>query len=193
LPANNGMWPNIIQLNITGTNRVAPGESSAVRFFYQSGANTNQSANVRFSFDVDSNPFNSNQVQIASYTYPNTGIDDVYYDDVTLTAPTNMPAGNYRVHAEIILGTKKRYLYAPGMVMVAANAEPPRFASVRRTAGQIELMVEARVGQRVILQRSQDFSNWTSMATNIVTVNPFSFIDPAASQSRRFYRAVVAP
>jgi len=41
----------------------------------------------------------------------------------------------------------------------------------------------------VVVEASTSLSNWTALATNIITDEPFRFSDPSAEQSQRFYRA----
>jgi hypothetical protein len=101
--------------------------------------------------------------------------------------------GQYNLFAQLTAGSKTRYLYAPQKVTVLARTDPPRFASVSRTAGEpTRLAVDAQIGQTIVIQASADLGGWTSIATNVVTSTPLMVTDPAAN-AQRFYRALLVP
>jgi hypothetical protein len=192
LPANNGLWPNVIVFNLTGTNRLAPGSSTAASLIYQSGATTNGLVNARFFLDSNSNPFD-NASPAGSAALPNTGTNNVYSANVAVTAPSDIMPGQYNVFIQLTLGNKTRYLYAPHKVTVMASAEPPRFASISRAVdGPTRLTVDAQTGQKVLVQASGDLRAWVSITTNVITSTPWVIMDPATNR-QRFYRAVVVP
>jgi hypothetical protein len=56
-----------------------------------------------------------------------------------------------------------------------------------------QLTLDARIGQRVVVQASGNLSAWVSIATNVVTSSPLIVIDRATTPAQRFYRAVVVP
>jgi len=190
LPANNGLWPNPILINVIGTNQLGAGGSTPARLLYQGGPTTNGTINARFFLDADSNPFVTN-FQAGSALLPNTGLSNVYSANVAIAVPANVMPGRYNLFAQLTLGSKTRYLYAPQKITILASADPPRFANVSRASnGPTRLAIDAQIGQTVIVQTSGDLSAWTSITTNVVTSTPLVVIDPIAT-AQRFYRAVV--
>jgi len=179
-----------MQFDVTGTNTIAVGEFTATRFFYQSGPTTNQLVSIDFFLDADRNPCNSNGFLAGSIGIPNTGTNAVYAVDGSVFASRNVAPGVYAVYARSTFGANTRYIYAPQLLRVVPTS-PPRFARIRRiNGGQMELLVEARPGQRVVLEASSGFTNWSPIATNTVTSSPFVVVDTAPGQRQRFYRAI---
>lgn len=193
LPANNGLWPNVILVNLTGTNTIAPGASTTAGFSYQSGASTNQFATARMFLDRDANPLNSNSFEVVNASLSNSGTNDVYSANVLVTAPTNIPPGDYALYAQLSSGSRTRYLYALQTVTVLTSVEPPRFAGVHYASDSTQLAIDARTGQRVVVQASSNLSAWVPIATNVVMTSPLTITDRTPSPAQRFYRAVVAP
>jgi hypothetical protein len=57
--------------------------------------------------------------------------------------------------------------------------------------GQFQLGVSGTAGKTYVLQASTDFTNWTSLNTNMVFTNIFKLVDPGASNfPHRFYRTL---
>jgi hypothetical protein len=191
LPANSALWPNPILFYLTGTNRLSRGDFMWANLYYQGG--TTGTINARIFIDADSSPFNTNAYRVADYALGPTGPGLVVGLTNVTEVTTNIPAGEYRVFAQLTLGSRTRYIYAPQILTVLASANPPRFASVSRaTNGPTQLTIDAQIGQRVIVQASGDLSAWTSIRTNIVTATPFVVVDSTAA-AQRFYRAAVVP
>jgi hypothetical protein len=193
LPANNGLWPNVIVVNLTGTNTIAPGASTTAGFSYQSGASTNQFVTAQLFLDRDANPLNSSSVEVVNTSLSNSGTNDVYSANLMVTAPTNIPPGDYALYAQLSSGGKTRYLYAPQTITVLTSGEPPRFAGVHHKSDATQLTIDAHIGQRVVVQASSNLSAWVSIQTNVVTSSPLVVIDRATAPAQRFYRAVVVP
>jgi hypothetical protein len=191
LPANNRLWPNVIQVNLTGTNALSPGGSTSARVFLQTG--TNQATALNFYLDLDSNPWNSNEVQLATGAIAATGSANVLETNLTFSALTNVPPGEYALLAEAFAGGRRqRFLYAPETVTILSPPEPPRFAGVTRDSSQVHLTVETQVGRRVVLEGSPNLASWIPLATNVATSSTITFVD-APSDQHRFYRAVAVP
>ncbi len=68
---------------------------------------------------------------------------------------------------------------------------PPSFGPMLRAPnGNVTLVITNTPGQAIILQRSANLTNWTSLNMPIPNETPETFIDTTASgQSMRFYRA----
>jgi len=196
LPSNNGAWPNVIKFNITGSNAITVGESTGLKFFYQSGATTNQSANVKVFLDSDFNPYNSNDRQIFNLTYRGTGTNNVYFSNLSFNSSTNASPGTYAVYAKINDGTHSRYLYAPELLTIKPNLKPPRFdvASLTvQTNKQFQFRLFGAIGQKVLIQASTNLHDWTSISTNLFSTTNLIYLDTqAASIRRRMYRALLA-
>ena len=56
LPSNNGSWPNIMKFNVVSANSVIAGASVSMKYFFQFGQSSSQSATVRVYLDTDANP-----------------------------------------------------------------------------------------------------------------------------------------
>ena len=116
LPSNNGVWPNLIKFDLTGTNVVAPGDTIGTTLYYQYGGASN--LQLQFYLDQDLNPYNSNSVLVAQLQPKATGTNNIYqFEDIELPT-TNVAAGIYSIYAKITDGPHTRYLYAPGFVQV---------------------------------------------------------------------------
>ena len=193
LPANSGLWPNVILVNLTGTNTIAPGASTTAGFSYQSGASTNQFVAVQMFLDRDANPLNSNGFEVANTSLSNSGTNDVYSANVLVTAPTNIPPGDYALYARLGSSGRTRYLYGPQTITVLTSAQPPRFASVHYAPDATQLTIDAHIGQRVVVQASSNLNAWVSIQTNVVMATPLIVADRAPASAHRFYRAIVVP
>lgn len=192
LPANSGLWPNVIQLALTSTNQIGAADFITADYSYQSGPSSNQLVSVELFVDADWNPYNSNSVRIGAVGIPNTGTTNVASSTLSGAPPDPVVPGDYNIYARANFGGRTRYLYAPQTVRLLGNA--PRIASVQRgTDGQTILHILARSGHRMVLQASGDLQTWTNIATNVVTYRPEIIIDPPPSKTQRFYRAVIVP
>lgn len=85
LPSNDGSWPNIIKLNITGTNTFAIGETNSLKIFFQCGRTTADASGIQFYLDHDLSPFNSNAILFNQGTLRGTGTNSVFYASFDLT------------------------------------------------------------------------------------------------------------
>lgn len=96
LGANAAAWPNIIRLDLVGTNLI---------YYYQAPAST-----ISFGFDPDSNPLNGNERIFRQIAVPATGPNDVSSSTIGVSI-TNAD----RIFARITAGNRTRLLYAPTM------------------------------------------------------------------------------
>ena len=97
--------------------------------------------------------------------------------DPTKPGDNFMIFDNYRIVAEVI------------------PPAAPRLNLIERTpAGHVYLQLEGTSGRRFAIDATTNFTNWTSLRTNLVSDGSFDYIDTSAAVlSRRFYRARWVP
>jgi hypothetical protein len=193
LPANSGAWPNLLRLNLAGTNRFTLGDPIPLSVYYQYGSNSITPANLRIYLDTDPNPLNGHAGLIAQTNLAATGTNNIGF--VTLDAaanPATGAAGSYSIYATISDGPRIRYLYAPQKILLGASRQPPLLSLARIQSGLFHCQVSAQPGQRVVVQGSTDLSNWLSLETNLMTGPSWDFADTGSSAfGSKFYRAVL--
>ncbi len=191
LTMNNGLWPNLIRLNLTGPTNLAPGDPIPLLFYHQYGSNTATSANLRFFLDPDSNPYNKNEMEILQTTVAGTGVTNVFPNNLTLNpGPALMPAGTFFVSARISDGVRTRYLYAPQKLTISTSQAAPYLTFATPLGGAFRGTVHGVAGQTFVLQGSTNLINWTPLWTNTFTGTAANFADFFATNSNRgFYRA----
>ncbi len=60
--------------------------------------------------------------------------------------------------------------------------------------GNFKVELSGVVGKSYVFQASTDLQTWTSLSTNVLSVNPSYFVDPGASNfTHRFYRVIEQP
>jgi hypothetical protein len=194
LPANTGVWPNILRFNILGANVAHVGETNTFRLYCQYGQ-ISSNADVRIYLDADANPYNSNHTQIGQLNLPGTGTNAVSSLDIksTLNPATTLP-GTYSVYARISDGPHTRYLYAPELLVLTSSLQPPRLTPIVSATNAFPLSISGFTGQKIIIQASTNLVNWTALSTNALTGTNGVFVDAAAAgYNRRFYRALLSP
>jgi hypothetical protein len=159
LPSNNGSWPNLIRLNIRGSNTVAQGDAVSMKYFYQYAQSSAQTATVTIFRDGDFNPYNGNSVQIVQQTKQGTGAD--YAPSGTATFDTSCtPPGSYAIYARITAGGRSRYLYAPEILTITA---PPCAYSLSPLVGRTHTAAAAN-GSVTVNTRCD--CNWTAVSND---------------------------
>jgi hypothetical protein len=129
LPRNNGRWPNLIRLNLAGTNQMVQGESNAVTLYYQLAQPNTSEAIVSVYLDDDFNPYNGNEQLVREGAMPGTGASSIGSAMVPINiAITNSTPGWHSIYARITAGGRTRYLYAPEMLNVLPAIPPPPLA-----------------------------------------------------------------
>lgn len=193
LPSNDGSWPNIIKLNIAGTNTFAIGQTNSLKVFHQFGRSTADTANIQLYLDHDFNPLNSNAILINQVTVFGTGTNYVLHSLFDFTPnPATTPPGYYSVYAKMTFGGHTRYLYAPEIVLLNPSKQSPRLTPIGFQSGEFQLNVSGFTGQRVIIQSSLNFANWNSLSTNTLSGTSLIFSDiQGTNGGMRFYRAVL--
>jgi hypothetical protein len=189
LPANNGIWPNVIKFDVTGTNTVTAGSVISSTLYYQYAGSSNLT--LQIFYDHDLNPYNSNSVPIVTLQPPATGAGSVMeYSNLGLST-TNVAPGMYSIYAKISDGRHTRYLYAPELVQITSFLPPVLDITVSGHAKYI-IGITGVAGQTNVLQSSSDLQNWTPLATNILTTSRWTYTNSTAA-SLQFYRAAVVP
>lgn len=210
LPANNGSWPNIITLQLAGTNfttlasRVkeyvfAPGMfSQRVTGFYHFGRTTTQKVEISLYLDPVMSPYNPNAVLLSTASHAGTGTNSVAAISVDLDEGLrNVPPGLYRVYAKAADGVLRRYAYAPEGLAVF----PALGLKVLGGRGKDEFHFQTvgAANLNVIVQGSPDLRSWAPISTNkLIASSTNVFVGKSdsfdsSSQLRRFYRALYAP
>ncbi|MEO5803954.1 MAG: hypothetical protein ABIR24_10515, partial [Verrucomicrobiota bacterium] len=195
LPANNGAWPNVLKLNISGTNRFSVDEAVALSFYTQFGATTSLTAEVRFFLDADANPYTANNVEILQTNIWATGTANVSVSSLNVPLnPTNTVPGTYNLFARIHDGVRTRYLYAPQKLILLPSRRAPILSAPRLENAQFRFTVSGFAGQTIVVQSSTNLWQWTSISTNTMGTSPVEILDATVSNlPQRFYRAVLFP
>jgi len=191
LPSNNGGWPNPIRFNVSGTNLFAFGQTNFARLYYQWGQPAVSNATLSLHLDSDFNPYNGNEQLVLNASVPGTGVDGANSGTARFVLNgTNATPGVHALYAKISGGGRERYLYAPEVLTVFSSFEPPRLAVTESTNDQARVEVHGLGGQRVAIQETIDFETWQPMATNWLSTNVWTLLQPLAN-GQRFYRAVL--
>jgi len=195
LPTNNGSWPNIIKFNIAGTNIFAIGQTTSLKYFYQFGQSSSQSADLRFYIDNDLNPWNGNATQIYQQNVFGSGTNFLKNGtfDFTPNPATSVP-GFYAIYGKITFGGHTRYLYAPEIVQLKPSLQAPTLRQTLWANNRFQFNVSGYTGQNAVVQASTDLRAWSPLMTNTLTRSDWVFIDgQTATNPKRFYRVVLLP
>lgn len=169
-----GDWPNLISLELTGTNRVVIGSRAtqtvvgvldtnpiSLKHTYQ--ANTEQFALVTVFADPDANPFNRNEILLNEETLPGTGTASVETRLWQASAKPLSPTV-FHIGAVIESGSLSRVIYSPELLAVLPSL---RLTSRRvATENTVSILVSGRVGRSVVLETTTDLSSWVPVGTN---------------------------
>jgi hypothetical protein len=190
LPANNGHWPNLIRLNLTGTNLMALGQSNTVTLYYQWAQPASSNTTVSIYLDDDYNPWNGNErlVRRVAASGNSAGQIGVSILSFNLDA-TNATPGVHSLYATIDGGGRTRSLYAPELLTVFSSFQAPTLAIAQPNAGQIRVDVNGLAGQRIVLRTTTDFQSWQPLATNWLAKNRWTYLDEVTRLGRQFYQA----
>jgi hypothetical protein len=188
LAVNSGDWPNIIKFDITGTNVVTSGTSIVTKLFYQYGGASNLTA--RIFLDGDFNPYNSNSISVLTLEMPASGTGSVFVYNTLDLPTTNVAPGVYAIYAQITDGLRTRYLYTPELIEIVSPLQPP-VLDISVTGSRLVLGINGAVGQKVVLQSSDDLRTWLPIATNTLTSERWEYTNNAEpGMSAQFYRGV---
>ena len=186
LPSNNGLWPDIIKFDVTGTNTVVDGDLIATSLYYQYAGSSNVTLSIYL--DPDLNPWNTNSTLVLQSQVANTGASAVaHYSNLGL--PTkSVPPGVYAVYGRISDGGHARYLYTPERVEIL-SAQQPVLAISPLNSSQFIVNVTGVSGQTIVLQTSTDLQTWMPVATN--TLSTWLYTNNVSSAANQFYRALL--
>jgi hypothetical protein len=195
LPADNGAWPNVLRLNVTGTNHFSVDLPLPIAFYDQFGSNLSAVATVRFFLDPDANPDDTNEIDLGQFTISGTGTNSVFFNSTNLALnPSTTLPGTYSFFARISDGAHSRYLYAPETLTVGSSRRAPVLLAPGILNAQFGFTISGFPGQIVIVQASTNLVRWDPLATNALTGTTFTFADTSSvGLPQRYYRAVLAP
>lgn len=196
LPGDSGAWPNLLRLDLAVANPVTMGQPVAFSVYHQFGTNTLGSASFRVFLDPDANPYDGNETLVLQGTLPGTGTNAVSQTSSSFSpSPASTLPGTYWVCAQISAGACTRYLYAPEKLVLTPSLLPPVLVGPQFMGNQFHCTVQGQPGQRLIVQASNDMTQWVPLQTNTLGLNatvPFS--DSAVGGlGHRFYRAALSP
>lgn len=186
LANNNGTWPNLIKFNLTGTTPITLGQSNTAILYYQWAQPSFSNAAVTIYFDADRNPYNGNETPLRQIILGGTTALQVGSNNVVLVPPS---PGQYAVYAEIKGNGRTRYLYAPEVLTVTPNLQPPALQLIEQTADLTQVDVFGVPGQQIVIQSTMDLISWQSIATNSLSSNRWTYVDSPGSA--KFYRALL--
>ncbi|HXU75752.1 MAG TPA: hypothetical protein VN794_04245 [Methylomirabilota bacterium] len=192
LPANNGLWPNLLRLNRSTTNSLSPGDPLPLSFYYQFGSSPSASAVLEFALDPDANPYNTNETAVYSGILNGTGTNSVAFGSLSPSIPTGLGAGSYWVLSRITAGGRSRLLYAPQKVVVGSSRQAPVLLGARVETNRFKFLLVGVPGQLVAIQASSNLVQWISLQTNVLPGSTLEISDPLAI-SNRYYRARLLP
>lgn len=192
LPANNGNWPNVLRLNLTGTNLMAHGQSNTMTFFAHWAKPASSNAVIALYLDDDFNPYNGNARQLAQVSTSGMGRNQVALGTVSFDVnAVNAAPGDHSIFAVMTGGGRSRYLYAPESLTVFSSFEAPRLAVSSGTNSQRHVDVLGVAGQRVVIEDTVDLQSWRPVATNWLSSARWRYTTGSSADQRRFFRAAV--
>jgi hypothetical protein len=192
LALNEGQWANVVRLDFTATNPAPLNLPIPLIFYYQHEQPPAVTANVAFLLDVDGNPFNGNETQLAGQALEGTGVAGVRSIHRTLAIPASVVPGVYRLFALTDYGGRVRYQPADRLLTLSSPVVTPHLAALTREDGATILEVSGAPEQTLILETTTDFDVWTPLATNTLESEVWIFMDDTVSATGyKFYRAQV--
>lgn len=187
LSLNSGLWPNVIRVALASVAPVPAGEPFMASLYYQSGATTANTVELRVLLDSDFNPYNGNEIEIDRRPLPNTGTSGVAFTVLEARAnPAAVAPGVYALCTSVNDGMRTRYLYAPATVIITPSPQAPAIDadSLTRPNGTMRFTVLGFPGQNVTVMATTDFVSWTPVDTHLFTGTTWEFTEPRQVNSR---------
>jgi len=101
-----------------------------------------------------------------------------------------LPPAVHSLLAVITGGGRTRYLYAPELVQVLSNLQPPTLDITQINSSKFRIGVNGLISQTLILQTSSNLVSWQSIVTNTLATNRWVYTNtPATGTVKLFYRA----
>jgi hypothetical protein len=192
LAVNSLEWPNIIKLNLTGTNRIVQGQTNSVSAYIQASRALGSDAKLSVFLDSDFNPWNGNERLLNEISLSQNPTFQIGFGTLNFAAnETNSRPGVHAIFGRITGGGKTRYLYAPELITIFSSAEPPELAIAGGGSLPSQVDVIGQPGQRFVLEDSTDLLSWQSLSTNWLTADVWSYFDTRPTTPTRFYRATL--
>ena len=190
LPSHVSPWPNLIRLDLTGTNVVTVGQNLALQLYYQYGGAASN-VTLQLVLDPDSNPYNGNETLVLQGALTNTGpnsVEAVSFDlDTSSVAP-----GVYAIGGRVTDGVRSRYLYGSQLVQIVSAMSSTVLNIALYNGLVVAIEIDGPPGQGIVLQSSADLHNWSPLATNVLTSGRWVYTNSApATANLEFYRAVL--
>ena len=109
-----------------------------------------------------------------------------------LALTNHLPAGSYKISA---IATDNNDLSGTNSVSITVATAAPVVVGTPSLAssGTFQFTYSATIGLGYIVQVSTNLSAWTSLLTNVATVNPEAFTNKNASGREAFYRVELKP
>ena len=112
-------------------------------------------------------------------------------------ARTNGPAAAQDIATNVFAGVSTTFNYsfpALSLTLFALGPSAPTLAVVSSAQSEIVLRLQGQPGARYYLQQATAFTNWTCIATNLLTASWVNFTNPIpAGTPIKFYRALWQP
>ena len=156
------------------------------------GAPDTNLATVSFYIDDDFNPLNGNASLLKQMIVPGNGAGSVSSAIVNVTLDsTNAAPGYHTLYATISGGGQTRYLYAPEVIEVLADAQIPVLDITLLSARNFYIGVSAGSSRTIVLQTSYDLRNWVPLATNQTMAARWVYTNTMADPApgRQYFRA----
>jgi pimeloyl-ACP methyl ester carboxylesterase len=184
LASNNGSWPNIIKFDLLTAQPVIQGDTVSFRYFFQLVQSAAQTATVQVFLDDDANPYDGNQGQVFQSTEQGTGMN-VLQRQVSFNTSSASP-GQYYVYAKISYGGRKRFLHAPGRLII----RPPPVLGIVRAGDQVVITWPTNAAG-FTLESTADLlssNSWSPVSPDPVVINGQNTVSNTIGSGNQFYR-----
>lgn len=188
LPRVSAAWPNLIRMNLAGTNQIVAAQSNVVTLFYQWAQPESAEATMTLMLDADLNPWNGNERVIEQATVNGTTSSNVFVASWPFAVSAAIPPGGYALLVRYDGGNRTRYQYAPERVTIL-NPPPPSLAIVPAPNVGVRVDVAGVQGSTTILEFTEDWLTWWPVATNANGAAAWSYFEEGPAGRARFFRA----